>query len=203
MEVISLKGDDEVVGAVELQTGSEELVFVTDEAQLLHFNAADVRPQGRTGGGVAGIKLGSGARVIFFGAVTGEGIVVTGAGHPSSPAGEITSLKVAPFSQYPAKGRATAGVRAQRFLRGENHLTFAWVGCAPARAADASGKAIELPPATGKRDGSGETAPGQIAAIGSTAAFSAVAADASSQDVAEQTPGAAAGSLSLFDGDDA
>ncbi|MGX5692243.1 DNA gyrase/topoisomerase IV subunit A [Dermacoccus abyssi] len=208
MEVITLKGDDVVVGAVELQTGTEELVFVTNEAQLLHFNADGVRPQGRTGGGVAGIKLGKGAHVIHFGGVSRDGVVVTGAGHPSSPDGEITSLKVAPFAEFPAKGRATAGVRAHRFLRGENHLTFAWVGSAPARAADATGKAITLPPADGKRDGSGDTAPGQIAAIGTTAPYTDVPADASASEVAEQTPVSAAEesaerTLSLFDGDDA
>ncbi|QEH93068.1 DNA topoisomerase IV subunit A [Dermacoccus abyssi] len=208
MEVITLKADDVVVGAVELQTGTEELVFVTNEAQLLHFNADGVRPQGRTGGGVAGIKLGKGAHVIHFGSVSRDGVVVTGAGHPSSPDGEITSLKVAPFAEFPAKGRATAGVRAHRFLRGENHLTFAWVGSAPARAADATGKAITLPPADGKRDGSGDTAPGQIAAIGTTAPYTDVSADASASEVAEQTPVSAAeesaeGTLSLFDGDDA
>ncbi|WP_322612481.1 DNA gyrase/topoisomerase IV subunit A [Dermacoccus abyssi] len=208
MEVITLKGDDVVVGAVELQTGTEELVFVTNEAQLLHFNADGVRPQGRTGGGVAGIKLGKGAHVIHFGSVSRDGVVVTGAGHPSSPDGEITSLKVAPFAEFPAKGRATAGVRAHRFLRGESHLTFAWVGSAPARAADATGKAITLPPADGKRDGSGDTAPGQIAAIGTTAPYTDVPADASASEVAEQTPVSAAeesaeGTLSLFDGDDA
>ena len=208
MEVITLKGDDVVVGAVELQTGTEELVFVTNEAQLLHFNADGVRPQGRTGGGVAGIKLGKGAHVIHFGGVSRDGVVVTGAGHPSSPDGEITSIKVAPFAEFPAKGRATAGVRAHRFLRGENHLTFAWVGSAPARAADATGKAITLPPADGKRDGSGDTAPGQIAAIGTTAPYTDVPADASASEVAEQTPVSAAeesaeGTLSLFDGDDA
>ncbi|MCT1985965.1 DNA topoisomerase IV subunit A [Dermacoccus abyssi] len=208
MEVITLKGDDVVVGAVELQTGTEELVFVTNEAQLLHFNADGVRPQGRTGGGVAGIKLGKGAHVIHFGSVSRDGVVVTGAGHPSSPDVEITSLKVAPFAEFPAKGRATAGVRAHRFLRGENHLTFAWVGSAPARAADAAGKAITLPPADGKRDGSGDTAPGQIAAIGTTAPYTDVPADASASEVAEHTPVSAAeespeGTLSLFDGDDA
>jgi DNA gyrase subunit A len=208
MEVITLKGDDVVVGAVELQTGTEELVFVTNEAQLLHFNADGVRPQGRTGGGVAGIKLGKGAHVIHFGSVSRDGVVVTGAGHPSSPDGEITSLKVSPFAEFPAKGRATAGVRAHRFLRGENHLTFAWVGSAPARAADATGKAITLPPADGKRDGSGDTAPGQIAAIGTTAPYTDVPADASASEVAEQTPVSAAeesaeDTLSLFDGDDA
>ena len=57
-DVISLKDGDEVVGAVELRTGDETLCFVTSDAQLLHFGADGVRPQGRSGGGIAGIKLG-------------------------------------------------------------------------------------------------------------------------------------------------
>src|SRR6476659_10047290 len=67
-EVISLKDGDEVVGAVELSSGTEDLVFITSDAQLLRFGAAVVRPQGRPAGGMAGIKLAAGQRVTFFGA---------------------------------------------------------------------------------------------------------------------------------------
>ena len=59
-DVISLKDGDEVVGAVELRTGDEALCFVTSDGQLLHFGAGQVRPQGRSGGGIAGIKLARG-----------------------------------------------------------------------------------------------------------------------------------------------
>ncbi len=61
-EVIRLDPGDQVVGAVELTSTEAELVFVSDDAQLLHFPASAVRPQGRSGGGMAGIKLGPGAR---------------------------------------------------------------------------------------------------------------------------------------------
>ncbi|MGO1166974.1 MAG: DNA gyrase/topoisomerase IV subunit A, partial [Janibacter sp.] len=78
-EAISLKDGDHVVGAVELVTGEEELVFVTSQASLLHFPAGDVRPQGRGGGGIAGVRLTDGATVVFFGAVdlARDNIVVT------------------------------------------------------------------------------------------------------------------------------
>ncbi len=56
-EVIRLADGDEVVGAVELRTGDEELCFVTSDAQLLHFPSSAVRPQGRSGGGIAGVRL--------------------------------------------------------------------------------------------------------------------------------------------------
>src|SRR6185436_9988013 len=71
-EVISLKDGDEVVGALELATGDETLCFVSAGGQLLHFGAGGVRPQGRSGGGIAGIKLGAGDSVAWFGALDPE-----------------------------------------------------------------------------------------------------------------------------------
>ena len=66
-EVIGLKDDDEVIGAIELHTGAEELCFISSDAQVLHFPASVVRPQGRTGGGMAGIKLSPGAKSVCLG----------------------------------------------------------------------------------------------------------------------------------------
>jgi DNA gyrase subunit A len=171
-EVIRLADNDQVVGAVELRTGHEELVFVTSSAALLHFPAEAVRPQGRSGGGVAGIKLGAGVSVTFFGALTPDesSAVVTVAGSGDAlPGTQAGTVKVTPFSEYPAKGRATGGVRCHRFLKGEDTLILAWVGSRPARAAAASGVAIKLPEEQGRRDGSGTPAPQPISAIGGTA----------------------------------
>ena len=156
-EVISLKDGDEVVGAVELTTGEEALCFVTAQAQLLHFSASGVRPQGRSGGGMAGIKLGAGDHVVFFGALDpASSVVVTASGSATAlPGTEPGAVKVTPLGEYPAKGRATGGVRCHRFLKGEDALVFAWAGLAPARAAASSGSPVELPEANGRRDGSG------------------------------------------------
>ncbi|WP_446219578.1 DNA gyrase/topoisomerase IV subunit A [Micromonospora sp. IBHARD004] len=150
-EVISLREGDEVVGATWLTDGAETLVFVSSEASLLRFAASVVRPQGVKGGGMAGINLPDGARVVFFGAVRtddpghGEPMVVTSTG---------ATVKVTPFAAYPAKGRATGGVRAQRFLKGELELAVAWIGSRPV-GATATGDPVELPPADPRRDGSG------------------------------------------------
>ncbi len=168
-DVIRLEDDDQVVGAVQLRTGEEDLVFVTSDAQLLHFSAGVVRPQGRSGGGVTGVKLGSGAHITFFGAVPPgrDATVVTVAGSSSAlPGTQAGTVKVTPYSEYPAKGRATGGVRCHRFLKGEDTLLLAWVGPAPARASAASGVPIELPDDVGRRDGSGAPAPQPIAAVG-------------------------------------
>jgi DNA gyrase subunit A len=167
-ELVSLKAGDEVVGAVELQSGDEDLVFITSDAQLLRFGAGGVRPQGRAAGGVAGIKLGPDARVTFFGAVPQgvDAVVVTSSGSSGAlPGTEPGSIKATPYSEYPAKGRATGGVRCHRFLKGEDTLVLAWAGPVPARASGANGVALELPEPTGRRDGSGIPASAAIASI--------------------------------------
>jgi DNA gyrase subunit A len=167
-EVVGLREGDRVVGAVELAADDDELVFVTSDAQLLHFPASAVRPQGRAAGGMAGVRLASRARVVFFGAVpaAGEAAVVTVAGSSAAlPGTDAGSVKVSPFAEYPGKGRGTGGVRCHRFLRGEDVLTLAWAGTAPPMAAAATGVAVELPDATGRRDGSGTPAAQPIAAV--------------------------------------
>jgi DNA gyrase subunit A len=157
-DVIGLKEGDEVIGALELRTGEEELCFISSDAQLLHFGAAGVRPQGRSGGGMAGIKLGAGQHAVWFGALLdpASSVVVTASGSSTAlPGTEPGAVKVTPFTEYPGKGRATGGVRCHRFLKGEDALVFAWAGAAPARAAAASGSPVDLPAPIGRRDGSG------------------------------------------------
>ncbi|MGA5278887.1 DNA gyrase/topoisomerase IV subunit A [Streptomyces griseoincarnatus] len=158
LEVIALKEGDRIVGATELHTGEEDLVFITDDAQLLRFPASIVRPQGRPAGGMTGVKLGEGAKVISFTAVdpAADAVVFTVAGSRGTLDDSVqTTAKLTPFDQYPRKGRATGGVRCQRFLKGEDCLSLAWAGPAPARAAQKNGAAADLPETDPRRDGSG------------------------------------------------
>ncbi|GGQ95220.1 DNA gyrase/topoisomerase IV subunit A [Streptomyces asoensis] len=158
LEVITLKEGDRIVGAVELRTGDEDLVFITDDAQLLRYQASQVRPQGRAAGGMAGIKLTEGAKVISFTAVdpAADAVVFTIAGSRGTLDDSVqTTAKLTPFDQYPRKGRATGGVRCQRFLKGEDCLSLAWAGPVPAKAAQKNGLPAELPEMDPRRDGSG------------------------------------------------
>ena len=167
-DLLRLGDGDEVVGAVELANGDEELCFVTSDAQLLHFGAGNVRPQGRSGGGIAGVRLTSGGKAVFFGAFVpdDEAVVVTISGASSAlPGTEPGSVKVTPFSEYPAKGRATGGVRCHRMLKGEDTLVLAWAGRGPAHAAASSGAPVDLPEANGRRDGSGVPGSQPVAAV--------------------------------------
>ncbi|WP_353945193.1 DNA topoisomerase IV subunit A [Streptomyces sp. HUAS MG91] len=168
LEVISLKDGDRIVGAIELRTGEEDLVFVTDDAQLLRFQASIVRPQGRPAGGMAGVKLATGAKVISFTAVDPavDAVVFTVAGSRGTLDDSVqTTAKLTPFDQYPRKGRATGGVRCQRFLKGEDCLSLAWAGPAPARAAQKNGTPAELPEMDPRRDGSGVSLAKTVASV--------------------------------------
>ncbi|HEX4258977.1 MAG TPA: DNA gyrase subunit A, partial [Streptosporangiaceae bacterium] len=185
-EIITLKDTDRVVGAVQLTSEDQDLVFISSDAQLLHFPASAVRPQGRSAGGMAGIRLAARASVIWFGAValaategaeaTGA-LVVTVAGTDGALPGTGTgSVKVSDWDEFPVKGRATGGVRCHRFLKGEDALTLAWAGAAPALGATEAGVPVELPGELGRRDGSGIPLPEPLAALGGTPA--AAGADA-------------------------
>jgi len=176
-ELITLKDDDRVVGAVQLSGDAAELVFITSDAQLLRFAAASVRPQGRPAGGMAGIRLDAGTSVIWFGALgpdaqlgiraDEDNVVVTVAGRAGAlPGASAASVKVTPFAEYPPKGRATGGVRCQRFLKGEDRLVTAWAGPGPALGATEAGVPVDLSGMQGRRDGSGTPLTRQLAHVG-------------------------------------
>ncbi|MFI9582785.1 DNA topoisomerase (ATP-hydrolyzing) subunit A [Streptomyces sp. NPDC052236] len=167
LEVITLKEGDTIVGAAELRTGEEDLVFITSDAQLLRYQASQVRPQGRAAGGMAGIKLTEGAEVISFTAVdpAADAVVFTIAGAHGTLDDSLLTAKLTPFDQYPRKGRATGGVRCQRFLKGEDVLILAWAGPAPARAAQKNGTPAELPEMDPRRDGSGTPLTSPVAVL--------------------------------------
>jgi DNA gyrase subunit A len=93
--------------------------------------------------------------------------VVTIAGSSTAlPGTETGAIKVADYAEYPAKGRATGGVRAHRFLKGEDVLLLGWAGPTPAKASGMTGKPLELTTELGRRDGSGVKLPAPIAAVG-------------------------------------
>jgi DNA gyrase subunit A len=168
-EIISLKPQDHIIGVCAARE-DEDLVFLTRHAQLLRFPASTVRPQGRTAGGVNGIKLAAEDSVVFFGAAdpTDEAAVVVTVASASDalPGTSPGSAKVTALAEFPAKGRATAGLRAHRFLKGEDQLSLGWAGHGPAKASTLAGVVRTLPVEHGRRDGSGVPLSQSIDAVG-------------------------------------
>jgi DNA gyrase subunit A len=168
LPLITLKEGDAVVGTG-IAPDSSHLVFVTSDAQLLHFTADNVRPQGATAGGMSGMRLAAQQRVIFFGVVSEEGSpVVTVSTSASTLLGTDTGrAKVSLFSEFPAKGRGTGGVRAQSLLKGEDSLALAWVSDGSPVANGLDGTPRELPTDHAKRDASGEKLIDDVTFLGS------------------------------------
>lgn len=182
--IIDLKDGDSVVFAAPA-SDEDRLVFISSDASLLTYEAGNVRPQGRTAGGMAGIRLAEGCHVVAFNAIEAgkiawtyeEGdnglfsasgaVVLTVAGDAEAlPGTDNGAAKVTPLEMYPTKGRGTGGVRSQRFLKGQNTLLFAWVGMYPLHASTEHGTPVELPKPDMRRDGSGVELAAPIAFAG-------------------------------------
>jgi DNA gyrase subunit A len=167
-EIISLKPKDAVIAAAPAGD-TAEFVFITSDAQLLRFGADAVRPQGRAAGGMSGIRLATGASVLSFSVIEGaeDAVVATISGSTATiPGTDAGRAKVSSLSEFPSKGRGTGGVRAHSLLKGEDTLTVAWAGPAPAYAVGPDGATRTLPDAGAKRDASGTPLDSVIGSIG-------------------------------------
>jgi DNA gyrase subunit A len=165
--IMSLKDDDRIVGA-QPATDESWLCFVTDRAQLLRFQADQVRPQGPAAAGMAGVKLPESARVVSFGVAHDETWHVVTVSTSAEALSGVDSgrAKVSALSEFPAKGRGTGGVRCHAFLKGEDILSHAGVFDLP-RAVGPTGKPVDLPDSLAKRDASGQPLAGPIGSLGS------------------------------------
>lgn len=154
-ELIKLNADDKVVAASWVggkQLAPESTVSIlTTDSSLLTFTADKLRPQGRTGAGVTGIKLAAKAKVLHAALLSGQDAIFASVVTATS-----SSVKQSPLKDFPVKGRATGGVRSQAFLKGETHLVSGYIGSDPVLAVDKDWKEISLPAPAARRDASGK-----------------------------------------------
>lgn len=150
--VISLDKDDEIVNARWVDDVKvNELVFITTDTSVLPIAAEKVRPQGLSGGGMAGIKLAAGQTVNSFS-------VIHESEKPTTVIVTATAktIKATPFGTglYPQKGRATGGYSGHALLKGEEGIVLSGVAVGGA-VFTPQGVAVPLPALTSKRNGSG------------------------------------------------
>jgi DNA gyrase subunit A len=166
--VIRLEEGDYLVGAIQCEDESGEVVLITSDAQLLHFDASLVRATGRPAAGVVGIRLYEGAEVIYGSVVDAheECLVATIGGEAGAlPGTAAHTMKLTPLTEFPGKGRATSGVRCHKFLAGEDVLVAATAGNGPIHACGSTGAAVDVPDKQGKRDATGTKLRKPVAAV--------------------------------------
>lgn len=144
--LIKLQEGDRVVSAF-TAVDENDTIIITSDAQLLRTNLGAVRPQGRTAGGVAGMRLKGDAKVIGAWRVAEDDIVVVAASNGKA--------KFTPANEYPVKGRGGSGVRCCT-LGASDTLAAAWVGSSQQLAARNEKGIGKIKPTQGRRDAAGK-----------------------------------------------
>lgn len=134
-QAIKLKEDDELIN-VEVQNEITSVLMVTQNAMALHFKLDDVPVQGRVSGGVKGINLDAGDKVIFAGQTdkTGAITVITDKGFG----------KKVPIGEYEQMARYRKGLRVIPLGDNGKKLIFASFKKEPKSVAINRGTEIEL-----------------------------------------------------------
>ncbi|MEZ4666658.1 MAG: DNA gyrase subunit A [Anaerolineae bacterium] len=117
--VMDVEKDDRL-GWVLLTNGANEILLHSANGQSIRFEETDVRPTGLPAGGMRGIKLGEGDRVV------GANVVV-----PDQYVWTVTDdgvAKISPVADYPSQGRAGGGVIAMRLPKTSKELAAATIG---------------------------------------------------------------------------
>ena len=98
---VDLRGEDTLVD-VAITNGSSHIMLFADSGKSIRFSETDVRAMGRTAGGVRGIKLPEGNKVISMIVAKEEGYILT--------ATEFGYGKRTKLDQYSLQGRGGQGV---------------------------------------------------------------------------------------------
>ncbi len=100
---IELDQGDRLVG-VDITDGSKQIILCSSGGKAIRFAEDDVRPMGRTAGGVRGIRLPEGEELISLITLDQEGMVLT--------ASQNGYGKLTPVEEFPVHGRGGQGVIA-------------------------------------------------------------------------------------------
>lgn len=103
-------GEDRIVAAHYVDD-EDEVVLITADAQAIRFKVAEVRPTGLPAGGMRGIKLSTGDKVVSANVARSGTAVWT--------VTESGIAKSSPLAEYPLQGRAGTGVVTMKLTLGD------------------------------------------------------------------------------------
>ena len=150
--LMNIATDDELV-SVSRCLSEDEIVCISSDAQLLRMRAAQVRPQGRSAAGMAGMRLRAGSQIVAAAAVSdpsASGVALVT---------DALNAKWSPLSEYPLLGRATSGVRAMAMKKADTNVANAFIGLTPPMLVSLKNKITAFPWTPSKRDASGSPIP--------------------------------------------
>jgi DNA gyrase subunit A len=150
--LMNVAADDELI-SVSRCLSEDEIVCISSDAQLLRMRAAQVRPQGRSAAGMAGMRLRAGSQIVAAAAVSDpstSGVALVT---------DALNAKWSPLSDYPLLGRATSGVRAMAMKKADTNVANAFIGLTPPMLVSLKNKITAFPWTPSKRDASGSPIP--------------------------------------------
>ena len=106
--IMNLKGDDEVV-SVKLAKDDDDIIFVSEQGMGIRFSVNDLPVRRRTAGGVKGMSLRTGDRVVAMDVGNDDSLLMI--------ISKLARGKVNPLSEYRRQGRGGLGLRAFKITK--------------------------------------------------------------------------------------
>lgn len=148
--VIKLADDDFIVGAKWITGSLNKVVmgFGSSDSNVLLFSADQVRATGHKAGGIKGMGLKEGQKVVAFNVFSLNDEM------PSVLTKTEKTFKMTPVDQIPIKNKGGQGVLSHAFRKGETKVTDMFIGTDPVAIMSGTENTINLPAPT-KRFSSG------------------------------------------------
>ena len=106
--IMNLKGDDELV-SVKLAKSGDDIIFISEQGMGIRFSVDDLPIRRRTAGGVKGMSLRTGDRVVSMDVGNDESKLLV--------VSKLGRGKVNPLSEYRRQGRGGLGLRAFKLTK--------------------------------------------------------------------------------------
>ena len=106
--IMNLKGDDELV-SVKLAKSKDDIIFISEQGMGIRFSVDDLPIRRRTAGGVKGMSLRTGDRVVSMDVGNDESKLLV--------VSKLGRGKVNPLSEYRRQGRGGLGLRAFKITK--------------------------------------------------------------------------------------